>query len=326
MQTFTNIPAGAYTVTEDDPTPFGFDLTELSCDDGNSSGDVGGRTATINLDYGETVTCTFTNTQRGVIRIVKESQPKSANDFIFGGDLGPFTLDDPGLDDGDAFGNAITFSDLPTGVYTVTEQILDDGFGLNLLVCDDPSSPNPSVVDLSSRTAVIHLDPAEFVICTFTNLRTEPLRTFLPLIANQFAVGPDLLVDEVLAITAAVTVTIRNVGNAPVVDAFWVDLYIDPNKEPAVNEPWNVIAPQGVVWGVDGADLPINPGESRVLTLSNAESGVTLTSPPPYPAGAAVYVLVDSIDTSTPFGAIQETNEDNNLAEDVVTTAGDTEP
>ncbi len=64
-----NITAGSYTVTENDPAPL-FSLTGLACDDGASgvpsSGNSGTRIATINLEPGETVTCTFTNTQAGV--------------------------------------------------------------------------------------------------------------------------------------------------------------------------------------------------------------------------------------------------------------------
>ncbi|MFQ5756982.1 MAG: hypothetical protein ACE5H7_12965 [Acidiferrobacterales bacterium] len=57
-ETFNNVVAGLYTVTEDDPTPNV--LSTLSCDDDNSTGDVPTGTATIDLEAGETVTCSFT--------------------------------------------------------------------------------------------------------------------------------------------------------------------------------------------------------------------------------------------------------------------------
>ncbi len=64
MQTFTNLASGTYTVIEDDPSP-AFTLSDLVCQDpdGGSAVDLGARTATIDLDAGETVICTFTNTQ-----------------------------------------------------------------------------------------------------------------------------------------------------------------------------------------------------------------------------------------------------------------------
>ena len=48
---FNDIPAGLYTVTEEDPSlsPGGFFLAHISCNDTNSSVDLPGRTATIQL-------------------------------------------------------------------------------------------------------------------------------------------------------------------------------------------------------------------------------------------------------------------------------------
>jgi hypothetical protein len=60
-RTFSGLSAGGYTVTE--AVPAGWKLTHLVCQDpdGGSSTSLGTATATIDLDAGETVTCTFTN-------------------------------------------------------------------------------------------------------------------------------------------------------------------------------------------------------------------------------------------------------------------------
>jgi hypothetical protein len=63
------VAPGTYHATED--TISGWDLTALSCDDTNSSGSLATRRATFEVAAGETVTCTFTNTKRGAIRVVK---------------------------------------------------------------------------------------------------------------------------------------------------------------------------------------------------------------------------------------------------------------
>ncbi|MFQ6026904.1 MAG: hypothetical protein ACE5Q6_05240 [Dehalococcoidia bacterium] len=60
-QTFLAVAPGTYAVTED-PSSSGFDLSGVNCDDTDSLGSVGTRSATILLGSGETVTCTFTNT------------------------------------------------------------------------------------------------------------------------------------------------------------------------------------------------------------------------------------------------------------------------
>lgn len=60
-QTFTGVAAGTYTVTEDDPASSGYSVAEISCDDADSTADANSRTATIRVDAGETVRCTFVN-------------------------------------------------------------------------------------------------------------------------------------------------------------------------------------------------------------------------------------------------------------------------
>jgi hypothetical protein len=72
------LEAGTYTATEAAVT--GWIVTAVTCDDPNSSGNVATRTATIDLDPGETVTCTFRNepdptVPRGTLVIVKDAVP-----------------------------------------------------------------------------------------------------------------------------------------------------------------------------------------------------------------------------------------------------------
>ena len=86
-----NLVPGTYYSTEGDPTP-NFDLTDIICDDGQSltpsSGSVATRKATFKLDPGETVKCTFTNTQRGMAKVIKTTsggpvtQPQGSG-FVF---------------------------------------------------------------------------------------------------------------------------------------------------------------------------------------------------------------------------------------------------
>lgn len=87
--TVSNLKPGTYTSTEANPTP-AFDLTDISCDDASSAtpstGSLATRTATFKLDPGETVTCTFTNTQRGhakVVKTVNGAAPTGSQSFTF---------------------------------------------------------------------------------------------------------------------------------------------------------------------------------------------------------------------------------------------------
>jgi len=76
------VAPGRSTSTETVPT--GWDLNSISCDDGDSSGSTA--TATFNAEAGETVTCTFTNTKRGLARVIKTvngASPSGSRSFAF---------------------------------------------------------------------------------------------------------------------------------------------------------------------------------------------------------------------------------------------------
>ena len=75
---------GAHTVTES--ALAGWDLTALECTGagGDSSTNLGDRAATLDIDAGETVVCTFTNTKHASLTVVKVTDPASdPQDFDF---------------------------------------------------------------------------------------------------------------------------------------------------------------------------------------------------------------------------------------------------
>lgn len=67
VKTVPGVAPGQYGVSED--AAAGFDLTGLGCNDGTSPtpSTTSGRTATLNLDPGETVRCVFTNTKQSPV-------------------------------------------------------------------------------------------------------------------------------------------------------------------------------------------------------------------------------------------------------------------
>jgi uncharacterized repeat protein (TIGR01451 family) len=157
------VAPGQYQSTE--AVPVGWVLSNIVCDDGNSTGDVGTATATFNVEAGETVTCTFTNTKQGTITIIKDAVPNDPQDFEFSRSFGAnFFLDD---DADPTLPNTVTFANLNAGAYTVTELGPPAGWQLTNLVCNDPDGG--TTVDLGTRTVNIDLDAGETVTCTFTN-------------------------------------------------------------------------------------------------------------------------------------------------------------
>jgi hypothetical protein len=135
-----------------------------------------------------------------------------------------------------------------------------------------------------------------------------PYQVFAPLAMHGYVVAPDLVVEQLTATPLGVQVVIRNQGTAAVTNDFWVDAYIDPNPAPTgVNQIWNELADEGMVWGVT-ADL--SPGEAITLTVGDeyyvpAYSQVTW----PLSTGTPVYVQVDSADADAAYGAVMELHE-----------------
>jgi hypothetical protein len=156
----TSAGGGPYSVSE--VVPAGWQLTSATCDDGSTPGN-------IDLAPGETVTCTFLNTQDipppGQIIIQKITDPVSPDGFGFTDNIaipGAFIL---------SHGQQEIFDDVEPGTYTVTENDpTQQGFLLTDITCiDSDQGGTGSSGDIGTHTATINLDPGETVTCTFTN-------------------------------------------------------------------------------------------------------------------------------------------------------------
>jgi hypothetical protein len=170
--TVANRMPGTYTSEE---TPLvGWDLTGISCDDANSTGDTITGIATFNVEAGEVVTCTFTNTQRGSIEVVKRVLPVGENTqaftmtagggFFFDGVGGSQTATDltPASNLADATTGAVEV--LPASTYTVTETMPDGWLQASAPTCNDGSNPLTG----------INVGPGDAVVCTFINTVPPP--------------------------------------------------------------------------------------------------------------------------------------------------------
>ena len=147
--TVSDLPAGTYTSTE--TVPAGWVLADITCDDGDSTGDIATATATFNVSAGETVTCTFTNWALSAIVVEKVTDPAGdPTTFDFTTDAGPaFSLAD---------GESRQLTDIDPGTYSVSESV-PAGWTLADATCDN--GDDPSAIDLGAD---------EVVTCTFTNV------------------------------------------------------------------------------------------------------------------------------------------------------------
>jgi hypothetical protein len=135
---------------------------------------------------------------------------------------------------------------------------------------------------------------------------------FVPLtLKGYFPPAPDLVVESITAAGNNVSLVLRNVGAAPAYEPFWVDVYIDPDPPPsAVNQPWQYLASQGLVWGVTTPAMPLAPGAAVTLTVGDVYFWPELSLANwPLPAGTAVYAQADSYNDATNYGAVLESHE-----------------
>jgi hypothetical protein len=137
-QTYENVQFGTYHVTENDPLP-DYRLIGLTCDDANSITSLLTRRATINLEPGETVECTFTNQEKGKVSVVKleDGGPTS--------ELWTFTIEGPeGIMERDTSTGPLNFEDarlVPGTVYTLCEINVHDLWDANWTLNGSPIVP-----------------------------------------------------------------------------------------------------------------------------------------------------------------------------------------
>ena len=144
--------AGAYSVQES--VPDGWTLESASCDNGDGPG-------AINLDAGQTVTCTFTNAiDRGTIIVEKIALPDDTGEvFGFNSNFaGNFVLAH-----GDSEVTSGLLPSIEAGTYSVSEVVPD---GWDLEAGCDGNGNTPEAIDLQ---------PGQTVTCTFTNTQRGSL-------------------------------------------------------------------------------------------------------------------------------------------------------
>lgn len=170
-ESFTDLPAGMYTVTEG-LVP-GWELELVTCvSDQRSLLPTTEPIRTIELLAGENITCTFTNVAKnGSITIVKDATPDDAQNFGYamnGESFLEFVLDD---DSDPLLSNTATFTSLTPGTYTVTEGLVP-GWTLENISC---TSNQKKLTDSTEPIRTIELTVGESVTCTFFNTRTEDI-------------------------------------------------------------------------------------------------------------------------------------------------------
>jgi uncharacterized repeat protein (TIGR01451 family) len=206
----------------------------------------------------------------------------------------------------DANGDALTYGWAQTGGTSVT---LSDA-AAESPTFTAPGSATVLTFTLSVTDSLGMADPTpDQVVVTVTEVVTHYV--FLPVLANNSFVAPDLVVQSITATGTDVQVVVANQGDAPVTGEFWVEAYVDPDPAPtAVNQPWWDLGDEGIFWGVSQDLLPLDPGETITLTVGDASYDADYSRVSwPLAAGTPVYAQVDAYDEDTTYGAVLESHE-----------------
>lgn len=182
---FSNLQNGqSYTVTE--TVPAGWSLTGLTCP--GQTVDLTRAQATVSLSRNNAATCTFTNTKRAHIIVVKDAITNDAQDFTFqnnfsNGNPATFQLDDdsgaPGANG--TLSNTRDFEVLPGTAYSVSE---------------DPTAgwkqTSQTCTGNGNTSGNITVGAGETITCTFVN------KKFAQIILIKNTVGGDGTFDFVM--------------------------------------------------------------------------------------------------------------------------------
>ncbi|NTV63559.1 MAG: hypothetical protein HGA65_08495, partial [Oscillochloris sp.] len=113
-----------------------------------------------------------------------------------------------------------------------------------------------------------------------------------------------------------ILVTVINNGSSTA-DPFWVDLYLNPSAPPTtVNQPWDQRCGMrpcfGIAWPVT---TRLAPGQSITLSSRAASSDYAYWLGWFSSGTTDLYAYVDSWNSSSAIGAVDESDETNNRAE-----------
>jgi hypothetical protein len=171
---FSNITSGTYTVTEQNVSGWG--LTSVVCNDTNSTGSVSNRNAVIQLDPGEEVTCTFTNTRdTGTIELKKVWSGTAGQTNLNIGTIAGGT-EVATVQTGASGGTPLTTGQqtVPTGTYYLSESGGLDGYTKSPLSCfndtdNDGSKDTGEFEATVGSNDSVSVAKRNHIICSYTN-------------------------------------------------------------------------------------------------------------------------------------------------------------
>ncbi|MBA4501548.1 MSCRAMM family protein [Marinobacterium marinum] len=281
-ETFDGLMPGTYTV-EESGMPDLFGLTHVSCLDEDQGVLEFENMATINLNAGEEVTCTYVNTKRAAPGrlIVHKRTYGGLGTFDYTGDR-VFSL--MTMTEGEYVASQ-TFVGLEAGVYNIAETIPAD-WDLTELSCEDPHEVdgNTTQVDLGSGAISVSIDDGELVQCYYTNVS----KAWIKLVKHTVPAGAE----GDFTFEGDLSGSIGHGGSLPgmpeylAVQAFTQEdgvivMEAQYTSEETVPEGWdltNITCEESKVMDSEGVDhmavFNVQPGEYVTCTFENTKRGM----------------------------------------------------
>ena len=255
---------GVYSVAEVN-LPAGWSLVGAVCDDGSSP-------AAIGLSSGETVTCTFSNTEEelpGSLTIIKDAEPADDTVFSFGGDLGAFDLMDPS-------DSSATFPNLAAGQYVVTEGALSGDWLFDGVTC------TAQAWSVAGQSVTVNLAPGEQATCTFSNVEEAVLgpNASLTIVKMTNPAG-----GEGFSFTTSENLSgpfTLDDGGSMLFSELEPGAYMVSEEDPGADWAFQSVTCDALDWSADGGSVTVNlaEGEAALCTFFNiAELPFTGGSP-----------------------------------------------
>jgi hypothetical protein len=193
-QLFDNVASGTYHVTESTP-PSDFTFTSLSCTPNNTfaSATISGQTATIVMGKGGLITCTYTNTKKTLLTLVKtvtndNGGTKTVSDF-------PLTATGPVTISGVSGTTSVTARPVSAGTYALTETT-QAGYTASSWTCSGGTQSGANIT----------LGTGNSVTCTINNDDNGVALTLVKVVTNDNG-GTKTLSDFPLTATGPVTIS-----------------------------------------------------------------------------------------------------------------------
>lgn len=298
--------AGPYTVTETGKA--GWALTDITCIEdvnSNSTGDIPTRTANINLEAGETVTCTFTNTGiTPTLKITKNISPHDSSTFnVFvsgenwntkwsnaplgdGGVLGPkpigvgtYTITEEAVSPAELSDYVLTFGrDCPGGVVTLNYGDAKTCALYNTLYVPPPPT---STYDLAVVKSVDNPAPAEGDTLTYTIIATN----------NSSVAVSGIFVTDILPSFLTFVSATPSVGTYDATTSTWTIGNLDAGASATLTITATVnsgAAEQQIVnTSTIGSDPGVNDSnlDNNTSTATSTVAAIVPPPPPPPPPG-----------------------------------------